>query len=152
MELSRSDALRRVRWPAVLLCVCGVLELAHLLAFLVAGDRIVAVLARTLGERLGDWHAQDLEQMRAQFADLADSPLNLATIGLGVLAALVVVAGAWRMLGLRSWGLALAAAILVSIPCCGPCCGLFLPAGVWALVVLLQPDVQRAFAAERAPT
>jgi hypothetical protein len=31
------------------------------------------------------------------------------------------------------------------IPCTGPCCIVSLPLGIWALVVLMSPDVKAAF-------
>jgi hypothetical protein len=33
------------------------------------------------------------------------------------------------------------------IPCISPCCLLGLPIGIWALVVLLKPEVKAAFTA-----
>lgn len=37
------------------------------------------------------------------------------------------------------------AAILAMIPCVSPCCLLGLPLGIWALIVLLKPEVKAAF-------
>ena len=56
----------------------------------------------------------------------------------------VVLLGAVMMLRQRSWPLSLAAAILISIPCLGPCCPFGIPVGIWALVVLLRPEVRAA--------
>ena len=55
-----------------------------------------------------------------------------------------VATGAWKMKTLESRGLAMAAAIVAMIPCSG-CCLLGLPFGIWALVVLADPDVKNAF-------
>jgi len=57
----------------------------------------------------------------------------------------LIIIGAVNMLHLRSFGWALAAAILALLPC-GPSWLLVLPAGIWALVVLTAPDVKAAFA------
>jgi hypothetical protein len=46
---------------------------------------------------------------------------------------------------LRGWGPALAASILVMIPCVSPCCVLGLPIGIWSAIVLNRPDVRAAF-------
>lgn len=63
---------------------------------------------------------------------------------------LVILVGGLRMKRVRSYGLSLAAAICGMIPVVNPCCCLGLPFGVWALVVLLNPDVKAAFAANRS--
>jgi len=37
------------------------------------------------------------------------------------------------------------ASILAMVPCISPCCLLGIPIGIWALVVLMKPEVQQAF-------
>lgn len=73
-------------------------------------------------------------------------------MGLGVIAlalsALVAYAG-WQMRQLQSWWLAMAGAIIGMLPCSG-CCILGLPIGIWAILVLIDNDVKRAFAAGNA--
>jgi hypothetical protein len=61
--------------------------------------------------------------------------------------ALLVILGAARMLVLKSYGLSLFAAILTAIPCISPsaCCLLGEGVGIWAVIVLLNPDVRSAF-------
>jgi hypothetical protein len=58
-----------------------------------------------------------------------------------------VLWGGWQMKSMRQWTLAVAASVVTMLPCLGPCCGLGLPIGVWALVVLLKPEVKNAFTA-----
>ena len=75
----------------------------------------------------------------------------LGICGLVSLVACVIVAvGGQRMRECRSWGLALTAAILAlsSILLLGLCSIFVVPFGIWALVVLVQPEVKREF--ERA--
>ncbi len=57
----------------------------------------------------------------------------------------IVFFGALKMKNLQSHGLAMAAAIIAVIPCCGPCVCLGIPVGIWALVVLNKPEVKAAF-------
>jgi hypothetical protein len=64
---------------------------------------------------------------------------------IGVAIGIVILMGALRMKRLESHGLATAASILAMIPCISPCCLIGLPFGIWALVVLNQPDVKGAF-------
>lgn len=53
--------------------------------------------------------------------------------------------GAKKLRRAESYGLALVTAILVMVPPLSPCCMLGLPFGIWALIVLLRPEVKRAF-------
>lgn len=70
---------------------------------------------------------------------------TLGYCGISGLISVLTLAGARRMLELRSYGLAVTAAILAAIPCTTPCCFLGQAIGVWAFVMLMQPDVRRAF-------
>ncbi len=57
---------------------------------------------------------------------------------------ILVLVGAIRMKQLQNLGLARAACIVGLLPCNG-CCLLTLPFGIWGLVVLARPEVQRYF-------
>lgn len=63
----------------------------------------------------------------------------------GLLVGVFVIFGAVRMLGLKSWGLGLTASILSLVPCFQGCCLLSIPVGIYALVVLSDPQVKSAF-------
>lgn len=67
-------------------------------------------------------------------------PMNLLTLILG----LVTLLGGIRMLQRRSYGLVMTGVILGMLPCTCCCC-LGLPFGIWALVVLSNPEVKAAF-------
>ncbi len=56
-----------------------------------------------------------------------------------------VIYGAIQMKNLRNYRSAMTAAIISIIPLLGPCCILGIPFGIWALIVLMQPDVKAAF-------
>ena len=58
---------------------------------------------------------------------------------------LITLIGSIQMLRLRTFPLCLTAAIASLVPVCGPCFGLSLPFGIWALVLLFNPDVKRRF-------
>jgi hypothetical protein len=49
-----------------------------------------------------------------------------------------------KMKKLERYGLAMTASILAMLPC-SLCCVLGLPIGIWALVVLMKPEVKSAF-------
>jgi len=82
------------------------------------------------------------EEMKTQ-ALLVSWPLTLFVL----LASILPVAGGVRMLSLKSYALAVCGAICAAIPCLSitACCGLGEGIGIWALVVLLNPDVKSAF-------
>ena len=65
----------------------------------------------------------------------------------GIIVGIVVLVGAMKMRKLQSYNFAMTAAIISMIPCVSPCCLLGLPFGIWALIVLLKPEVKAAFAA-----
>jgi ABC-type proline/glycine betaine transport system permease subunit len=49
------------------------------------------------------------------------------------------------MFRIRTWALAMTSAVLMMINFGNCCCLIGLPIGIWALVILLLPDVQDAF-------
>jgi hypothetical protein len=59
----------------------------------------------------------------------------------------LIIFGALKMKNLQSYGLAMTASVIAMIPCVSPCCLIGLPAGIWALIVLLKPEVKAAFSA-----
>lgn len=64
---------------------------------------------------------------------------------IGTILGAVIIMGALKMKNLQSYGFAMTAAIIAMIPCCSPCCLLGLPFGIWALVVMMKPEVKAAF-------
>ena len=53
--------------------------------------------------------------------------------------------GALCMILRKTYPLAVAGAVVSLIPLCGPCLGLSIPFGIWALVLLLRPEIKSAF-------
>ena len=121
-----------VRWPGALLVTAGVLQLASIAGSTVLVETVFPDFMSALeslspvgaagGGALGVW--------------------NAISTALSVVLSLVVLAGGLQMMRGRSWGLSLTAAVLAMVPCFAPCCGLFTPAGIWAILVLNRPDVR----------
>lgn len=65
--------------------------------------------------------------------------------GLGLVFSIVIGLGGWMMMSMRSYGLAMAAAVLASLPCSSPCCLIGIIGGIWGAVVLMNPEVKAAF-------
>lgn len=78
-----------------------------------------------------------------------------AALGMGIGAAMYVIwalaslacfIGAFRMRSLKSYGLSLTSAVIAIVPCTTyVCCTLFFPFGVWAMIVLMKPEVKSQF-------
>jgi len=76
-------------------------------------------------------------------------PAGLIAASVGaILVSLLIILAAWRMMSLRSYGLAVAGSILALIPL-GPGWLIGLPFGIWALAMLTRPDVKAAFGAAK---
>ncbi|MHC4084530.1 MAG: serine/threonine-protein kinase [Planctomycetota bacterium] len=110
---------RRLRVPAVALIVCGVLRCLGLLL---------------LGLSLGGYKAPGP----------TEATMFLVTILTGGL----IIAGAWHMLSLRNYGLAVAGSIVAMLPL-GLDFLIGFPFGIWALVVLTKSEVKTAFGGGR---
>jgi hypothetical protein len=57
----------------------------------------------------------------------------------------VVILGAWRMMKLRSYGLAMTTSIVAMLPCMGVGCFPGIGLGIWSLVVLNREPIRSAF-------
>jgi uncharacterized membrane protein len=125
----QQDPATRVSAPAVGLIVTGALGLIIslvLLAFTAFGSMVAL---------LGEDAANDLPGFGMSAIWML---VNL------VVTAFMIYAGL-QMRKLQGWGLSIAASVLAMIPCINPCCLLGLPIGIWAILVLIDADVKRAF-------
>lgn len=64
---------------------------------------------------------------------------------LGLICSLVIGIGGGLMMGMRSYGLSMIAAILAILPCSSPCCLIGAIGGIWGISVMMNPDVKAAF-------
>jgi hypothetical protein len=72
--------------------------------------------------------------------------------GLGLVANIIglaiggfIIWASMQMKQLRGWTLSVIAAVVAMIPCISPCCLVGLPVGIWALIVLMKPEVKSSF-------
>ena len=86
------------------------------------------------------------------FAVLGDNRMGMFSGARGVIMSVIaistaglVVFAATQMMKLSKYNLCLAGTVIAMVPCTSPCCCLGLPIGIWALVVLLKPEVKQAF-------
>jgi predicted PurR-regulated permease PerM len=145
-----------VSLPGIFLIITGILSLLGVVAGL------VQVLVIGLGTQF-DMQRKQIDadpnmpaDQKAQMKKFLDSyeqilgvalpPMYLVAAAVGVL----TIVGGVKMRNLRGRGLAMTGSVLSMIPCLSGCCIVGLPVGIWALVVLNNPDVRAGFAAVAA--
>lgn len=126
---STSSARDAVIAPAVALLVAGIIGLVSMGGLTVLG---------TLG-----WLMEDAAHANAE--EVAEFITGVLMFTVAALANAAIIFCAIQMQRLKSYALALTGAILAVIPGISPCCVLGIPFGIWALVVIHQPDVKNAF-------
>jgi predicted Zn finger-like uncharacterized protein len=127
----RRRAADAVRGPAIALMVVGGLGFA--LALL----NFVMILA-------GKGQVFDV---RNQGPGMAANDMRGVQIAASILPlswGIIVPLGAFKLMNLQSYGLAMTGVIFAMLPCNG-CCILGLPFGIWALVAMNRPEVKAAF-------
>jgi len=136
VALGEAEAVRqRLRIPAIGLMVAGALACLGLPVFL--GGAILQLAAEGMLRR------------GARGGHLFLAPAETIILCCMAASGILVIVGAAKMLRLKSYGLAVASSMLAMLPCTlGFPVGVVM--GIWALVLLRRPEVQRAFAAARA--
>lgn len=150
-------ARQRVQAPAIALLVVGILNLFPAL-IQIAGTVWIAVAPEQIQKMMEDMQKDNAGaqnpfkallggQGQAQIGSPASVIQNVVLSFVMVLIVVFNLLGAMRMLSLRSYALSVAGAICAAIPClsCGGCCLFGEIIGIWALVVLLNPDVRSEF-------
>jgi hypothetical protein len=135
-----------VTGPAIALMVIGILgvlcDAYFLISFLTAPRDPEAAL-----EQMKEANVKIAPVDEQQFAKFYDSARQKgpAVPGILLLIHLVIAFGAFRMLKLKSYGMAMTSSVLSLVPCISPCCVLGIPFGIWSLIVLMKADVKQAF-------
>lgn len=136
-------ARRLLQGPSLALLLMGTVGLVITLSGFIARDWLVDLLVQATStlpaavpvDQLGLWKTE-----LSRGLGLRDYARGLA----GVVINGVMIAGALAMRRLENRNLALAAATFALIPCqC--CCCVSIPFGVWALLMLNDPEVKQAF-------
>jgi hypothetical protein len=130
-----NDVTRKLRAPAIGLIILGALNvlsaviliLGRLVTLIKGPDRVITDEA----ERLG-YEASGIYFPIVSLISIVVAP--------------IIILGAIQMMRAERYSLALLAAILAMIPISSVCCILGFPLGIWALIVLRDPEVRKAFA------
>jgi len=129
-----NDVKNKLRIPAIGLIVVAVLNAVSAVILLVG--RLVRLISgpepviTNEGQRLG--------------YEVAGIYFPIVSL-LSLAAAPIIIFGATQMLKVRGYTPAVLAAILALIPVSSVCCIPGIPIGIWALIVLLNPQVKTAF-------
>jgi hypothetical protein len=135
------NAAEQLNIPAILLIVgAGLAILMHLFGLVAGGS------TASLAKYVSDPKIRDA-LMQSQQASGGQRIINFFTTFLFIGLDGLMIFGALQMRQLKSWGLAMTAAILGVIPCCptNMCCLLTLPVGIWALMILNKPEIKSQF-------
>lgn len=130
---SQADALQKVSGPATGLIVTAIL------GFLTQATSLVM---NVVGAGMS---ASQMNQMPPAWAAMFSGTVAIVSSIIGILFGVVVLIGAMKMKKLENHGFAMAASIIAAVPCVSPCCFIGLPIGIWAIVVLMKPEVKNAF-------
>jgi hypothetical protein len=125
------DPTATVKMPALLLLIVGAIGVAF---------SILGILLAILGVGMGAIQGGDQGMM-----SMVGGGVGIVFRIIFTILQCVICFGAFKMGKLQSYGLAMTAAVIAVIPCVSPCCVVGIPFGIWALIVLMKPEVKAAF-------
>ena len=140
---SEDVAKKLVQGPGIALIVSGAIGLLASLA------NLAQVLFGAAAQR--EQIRQAFAEMPPEFQQMADffemmlGPLGIAMAAIGVLLGAFTIFSGVQMQRLRNFWMPLTASIFGILSCFSGCCCVSLPIGIWALVVLMKPEVKSAF-------
>jgi hypothetical protein len=132
-QIVANDASRQVSGPAIGLLITGILG-----AFFAGLGLIASIVGMGIAPFIRD-------EIPDRYVEFWEGSMGAASSVVEIAVAAFIIFAALKMRELKQWELSLAASIVAMIPCISPCCILGLPIGIWALVVLLRPEVKEAF-------
>lgn len=129
-------AAQQVQGPAMgLMIVAGIGIVLGLFSLVM---NVAGVGMGALGDVGGGGPADQYMQYMSGGIGIVFNILSLAISGF-------ILWAAMQMRQLRNWTMSAAASVVAMIPCIGPCCLIGIPVGIWALIVLMKPEVKSAF-------
>jgi GYF domain 2 len=133
----RNTGLDKVRVPAIGLIISSVISFL-MSAWGLARIGQIAAQKEQIDSMLSQMNNPQAQQFVDTFIKFFSGPFGIIQYLLMMLISVLIFAGALKMLKLRSYEFAYAAAIMAVIPCLTPCCGwiLGLIFGIWAMAVL----------------
>jgi uncharacterized membrane protein HdeD (DUF308 family) len=145
---SRSARVRRARervsLPAIFLIILGLLSLFAAVTILALVWINPDVMLRSQYDMMKDMFPN---QPLPAYEEWVKQQQITATLfnALRIVMSILMTVGAMKMRSLEGYGLAMTASIIAIIPLCPNECCCATPFGIWAVVVLVNADVKRAF-------
>ncbi len=136
MQGPAPDAAERVKSPAMGLMITAIIGIVVCL---------ISLAMNLLGAGLGAAGAAADGDPAAGVANMVSGGMGMFSAVLGLLMGGFIFYASQKMQRLENYGMALAASIVAMVPCVSPCCIIGLPIGIWALIVLMKPEIKAAF-------
>lgn len=127
------NASQMISTPAILVMVAGGIGILTAIVFLGLNVLSLGVNAAAAADQPGG-----IANMMSGTIGIVFNVISIAT------GAFIIFAGL-KMKNLENYTLSMIGAIIAMIPCITGCCLVGLPAGIWALVVMNNPEVKSAF-------
>ena len=134
-RISKVEALSKTKICAIFLFVITGFSVVH---HLFVGISTVVVLAMDPAAMQGMNGPQGAEQVGQVVGGLAGGSI-------GIVMDILVILGAYNLMNLKKYSMAMTGAVIACIPCCGPCFVLGIPFGIWALVLLNNTEIKAHF-------
>ncbi len=142
-------ALTRTNVPGLFLIATGVLNMVASLMLLMTGVQQSRMPADDFAQTLPADKLKDLQRQGWTVEQLqrVASSIVLAWGSISLAGAFIVCYGGANMRSLNSYTVAVLGAVIACVPVISPlgCCGIGEVIGIWALVILLNPEVSSAF-------
>jgi hypothetical protein len=137
--------------PAIMLILGGIFGiLAGALAiifFVVSLDSFIDFMKKQRDNAQGDQKEQIDRSIKQLEENKDQTKATYGALGAaGIVLGLLITVGGISMKGAKSYGLAMTASVLGLIPILNCCCVITMPAGLWGILTLMNPDVKAAFA------
>ena len=134
VSLTREQARAKLIVPGIALaCISGLLILIFLLDLVIFASGMPIGAVSNVPPEMVQWM----------------HPLMIGVCIFAALANVFNLVAAIQMARVRMWGLALAGAIVAAIPVTSSvCCLLTLPLSIWAIILLVKPEIRAAFRAD----
>jgi hypothetical protein len=141
----RATALEKVKAPAIGLIVTAAVNI--ILCVWSLFSRPDAEQIQEFNTKIQQLNNPQIEQIFHKGIAMLNGPLAIANGIFELAISTLILIGAIKMLSLRSYGFAFAAAVLAVLPCVTPCCGFLIGIafGIWSLIVLNKPEVKSHF-------
>ena len=147
---SREAALQKVRTPAMMLLITGIISILGAIGVVVFAMVFPGILDGMITTMQNDPNvpAEQIEQLQLQAQAMRGTMvLNFISAAVGIVGSIVMIIGANKMKNLTSYGLAMAGCIVAIVPFTSPCCGCIFPVaiGIWGIVALADQNVKSHF-------